>query len=81
MSIPKIVKDAKGVAYGVQGSYAEALQGMRAAGYGSYPDADVVKRPAPSIGYQCSPYVGGVPPPSRPAADPTINVGGKPIGD
>jgi hypothetical protein len=68
MSEPQIIIESKGIANGVQGSYAEALKGMP-----QRPD-----RPAPSIGYQCPAYadVPGMQPAPASAGDATIDVGG-----
>lgn len=61
---PKIIKTAKAVALNVQGSYADALEGV--------PGRD--GRPAPSIGYQCPVYAPGMGPVAGP--DQTVDVGG-----
>lgn len=61
---PKIINEAKGVALNVQGSYADALEGV--------PGRD--GRPAPSIGYQCPVYAPGMGPVAGP--DQTADVGG-----
>lgn len=59
--VPPIVRRARGVAYGVQSGYAQALRGIpcpRALTMqdGVVRDAGEIPRPTPSIGYQCSPY-------------------------
>jgi hypothetical protein len=66
----EIISRSKGVANGVQNSYADALKGTR-------PDDE--SRPPPSIGYQCPVYadVPGMQPAPPGAGDTTINVGGK----
>lgn len=49
---PRIVREAKGVALGVQNAYADALNGVPVP----------VMRPAPSIGYKCPVYAPGMEP-------------------
>ena len=64
----EIIAESKGIANGVQGSYAQALQGM----------PERPGRPAPSIGYQCPVYsdVPGMQPAPISAGDTTVDVGG-----
>lgn len=64
----EIVERSRGVANGVQKSYADALKGE---------DHEDVPRAAPSIGYQCPVYAPGMGPAPISAGDTTVNVGSK----
>jgi hypothetical protein len=62
----EIISKSRGIANGVQNSYADALKGM----------PQCASKPAPSIGCQYPVYAEGMGPEDADGADTTVDVGG-----